>query len=110
MLLLEARSLGVDKIGLSHHLQSCTLFHVSFLIFSCQKATDLRADIVEEELGASRAADVDTTGELDSLGLVGLAILEVREVLLKVADIVVDVELGPLVSGAVYPVKIVPTL
>lgn len=66
-----------------------------------QEATNLGANIVEEQLGSSRAADIDTTSELDGLGLIGLAVLEVGELLLEAADIVVDVELESLASRAV---------
>lgn len=56
--------------------------------------THLRADVVEEELATSRAADVDTAGKLDGgLGLVELAVLEVSELVRELADVVVDIEL-----------------
>lgn len=39
--------------------------------------TNIGSKIVEEELAAGGALDVDSAGQLDDLGLVGLAILEV---------------------------------
>ena len=59
----------------------------------CNLCTYLVADVIEEELGASRALDVDTTSQLDLLGLVALAVLEVGELLLEVSDIVGDMVL-----------------
>lgn len=53
----------------------------------------LVTDVVEEELGASRALDVDAASKLNLLGLVALAVLEVGELLLEVADVVSDMEL-----------------
>jgi hypothetical protein len=78
VLLLKAGSALGKEIGLGKDLQSGAF----------------GADVVEEELAASRATDVDSASELDHLGLIGLAILEVGELVGKLADIVVDVELA----------------
>lgn len=56
--------------------------------------TYIRAEVVEVQLGTSRALHVYSATERNLLGLVHLAILEVREFLLKVADVVGDVELA----------------
>lgn len=55
--------------------------------------TNLGAYVIEEELAARGAADVDSAGELDGLRLVGLAVLEVGELLGKVPDVVGDLKL-----------------
>lgn len=47
-------------------------------------------NVVEEELGTSRTADIDSPSQLDRSRLVGFAILEVLEVLLKLANVVID--------------------
>lgn len=55
--------------------------------------TYIGADIVKVELGTCRALDVYSATKSNLLGLIALAVLEVREFLFKVADVVVDVEL-----------------
>lgn len=55
---------------------------------------DLGADVVEVELAAGRALDVYSSRQLDLLGRVGLAVLEVGELVGELADVVGDVELG----------------
>lgn len=62
-------------------------------------STYVGAEVVEEELAAGGATDVYSAGEGEGLGLVDFAILEVREFLLKVANVVGDVELGGAVSS-----------
>lgn len=75
----------------------CSIFQPS--------ATNLRADIVEEQLGTSRASNVNTAGKLNCPRLVGLAVLEVREIVLELADIVVHVELRLSASFFIFPGK-----
>jgi hypothetical protein len=53
----------------------------------------LRADIVEEQLAAGRSFDVDSAGQGNLLGCVGLAVLEVGELLGELADVVGNMEL-----------------
>ena len=101
MLIIKARRLLINIIRLRQHLQpgvlpcqSATLNAVEGLVRS--GGTHIRANVVEEELSTSRALDKDTASELNLLGLVALAVLEVRELLLKVANVVRDMELsGP---------------
>lgn len=77
MLVIEAGGLVIDIVGLGEDLKSCAI----------------GTDIVKVELGASRAADINSSSQLDGLGLVGLSILEMLELLLELADVVVDVVL-----------------
>lgn len=79
MLFVEAGGLVVDIVGLGKNLKSCAL----------------GTDIVEEKLATGRALDVDSASELDNLGPVGLAVLEVGEFVGELADVVVDVVLQP---------------
>lgn len=51
------------------------------------------SNIVEIELATGRAANVDAASNRNGLGLVGLAILEVLELVLKVPNVVGDVVL-----------------
>lgn len=53
----------------------------------------IRANVVEVELGASRAADVDSSSQLNHSGLFGFAILQVLEFVLELADVIVDMVL-----------------
>lgn len=97
MLLVKGRGVGPDVVGLGQHLEARALQGVSAAGGrggAGAGPTDLGADVVKVELVAGRALDVDAAGELHDAGLVGLAVLEVGEVAGKVADVVVDVELG----------------
>lgn len=93
MLLFECRGLVIDVAVLGQDLKTDVLSILACVVRLQQGYAYLVTDIVEEELGAGRALDVDTASELNLLSLVTLAVLEVRELLLEVADVVGDVVL-----------------
>lgn len=102
VLLVESGSVLADKVRLSEDLESGALdilLASGTCLVTCDLPTYIRADIVEVELGASRALDVYSATKGNLLGLVALTVLEVREFLFKVADVVVDVELEMMLAS-----------
>lgn len=91
MLVLETRSIGVAKVSLSENLESAAL----------------GPDVVEVQLAAGRSSNVDSASQLQLLGLVRLAILEVGEFFGELADVVGDMELQPAMSVTPLAGKVV---
>lgn len=80
VLLIEGDGLCVTKVCLGEDLETGSL----------------GADVVEIELAACGATNVDAAGELNLPSLVGLTVLDVLELLFELANVVGDVELGDI--------------